>query len=52
MSYSLAADDPSGPLSLASAEYGADEDHVEDDVAAAVAESAAAGTSLEWLRRA
>jgi hypothetical protein len=32
------------PLSLALEEHGADEDHVEDDVAAAVAELAAAAT--------
>jgi hypothetical protein len=32
------------PLNLASVEHGADEDHVEDDVAAAVAELAVAAT--------
>jgi hypothetical protein len=32
------------PLGLASGEHGADEDHVEDDVAAAVAELAVAAT--------
>lgn len=32
------------PLSVASVDHGADEDHVEDDVAAAVAELAVAGT--------
>ena len=32
------------PLSLASVEHGADEDHVEDDVAGAVAELAIAST--------
>jgi hypothetical protein len=32
------------PLSVASAEHGADEDHVEDDVAAAVAELGVAAT--------
>jgi hypothetical protein len=32
------------PLGLASVEHGADEDHVEDDVAAAVAELAVAAT--------